>query len=145
MKKFAVAILIVLAVMLVGCGSNNKSSNITGTWSAALTDTNGNQAFAFTTALVENSDGTLSFTNLTFSTNSSCFVSGETESGSFTLSGDLNGNVNGKFGMTVHSGTPAGNTLALSGTVAGNTITGTWTLSGSSSCTGSGTFTMTKV
>ena len=131
--------------MLVGCGSNNKSANITGTWSAALTDANGNQAFAFTTALVENSDGTLSFTNLTFSTNSSCFVSGETESGSFTLSGDFNGNVTGKFGMTVTSGTPSGNTLNLSGSVNGNTITGTWTLTGGTGCTGSGNFTMTKM
>jgi hypothetical protein len=53
--------------------------------------------------------------------------------------------VNGKFGMTVESGSPAGNTLALSGTANGNTISGTWALTGSGGCTGNGAFTMTKV
>ena len=78
-------------------------------------------------------------------TTSPCFSSGNTESGSFTLGGDFNGNVKGQFGMTVQSGTPSGNTLALTGTVNGNTITGNWTLTGSSGCAGNGTFTMTKV
>jgi len=92
-----------------------------------------------------NGDGSLSVSNFSFSTNSPCFVSGETESGSFTLSGNFNGTVNGKFGFTVQSGSPAGNNLMLSGTANGNTISGTWSVTGSSGCTGNGTFTMTKV
>ena len=144
MKKFAVAILMALGLTLVGCSSNNKAGNINGTWNANLTDTNGTQVFAFATAFVETGNGTLNVTSLSFSTNSSCFVSGDTESGTFGLSGDFNGNVTGSFGMNVQSGTPSGNTLSLTGAVSGNTITGTWSLTGGTGCTGNGTFTMTK-
>jgi hypothetical protein len=65
--------------------------------------------------------------------------------GAFTLNGNFNGQVNGAFSMTVQSGSPAGNKLTLTGTVHGNSITGQWVLTGSSGCTGTGTFTMTKV
>ena len=146
MKQFAVAVLLALGLTLLGCGSNNSNpANINGTWNATLTDTNNATVFSFGTALAVNSDDSLNITNFNFTTNSTCFVSGETETGSFTLSGNFNGNVAGKFGMTVQSVTPAGNTLALSGTVNGNTITGTWTLTGGTGCTGSGNFTMTKM
>jgi hypothetical protein len=134
----------VLMLTLVGCSSDNKAGNINGTWNANLTDTNGTQVFTFATSFVETGDGTLNITSLSFSTNSSCFVSGETESGTFGLSGDFNGNVSGSFGMNVQSGTPSGNTLSLTGMVSGNTITGTWTLTGGTGCTGNGTFNMTK-
>ena len=67
------------------------------------------------------------------------------ESGSFTLAGNFNGQLNGKFGMIVQSGTPTGNTLTLTGSAAGSTISGNWMLTGSSGCTGSGTFSMTKM
>ena len=141
MKMFAVAMLLVAGLTLAGCGSNNNPANINGNWTATLT---GSQNFNFTTSIIENSDGTISVTNFSFSSNSSCFVSGETETGTFALSGNFNGKVTGKFGMTVKSGMPSGNTLALTGDVNGNTITGTWTLTGSSGCTGNGTFTMNK-
>ena len=36
--------------------------------------------------------------------------------------------MNGTFGFTVKSGSPAGNTLTLSGTASGNTMSGNWTL-----------------
>jgi len=138
--------LLAVSMMLAGCGSNSKHGTINGNWTASLTDSSTrSQVFAFTTSVIENSDGTLSISNFTFSTNSSCFVSGETESGTFALSGDFNGNVSGSFGMKVQSGTPSGNVLTLSGTVNGNTITGTWTLTGGSGCSGSGNFTMTKM
>src|SRR5579863_5298072 len=147
MKQFVVAILFVISMALIGCGSNSSNSNnVNGNWNASLVSGGNAPVFAFgTTMTVNNSNGSAAFTNFSFTTNSSCFTSGETETGSFTLSGDFNGNVNGKFGMTVQSGTPSGNALALVGTVNGNTITGSWTLTGSSTCTGSGTFTMTKV
>jgi len=146
MRNFAVGMLLAVSMMLAGCGSNSKHGTINGNWTASLTDSStGSQVFAFTTSVIENSDGTLSISNFTFSSNSSCFVSGETESGTFALSGDFNGNVSGSFGMKVQSGTPSGNVLTLSGTVNGNTITGTWTLTGGSGCSGSGNFTMTKM
>jgi len=140
MKTLAVAIFLVAALTLAGCGSSNPT-NINGNWTATLT---GSQTFNFTTSIIENSDGTVSVSKFSFSSNSSCFASGETETGTFALSGNFNGKVTGKFGMIVTSGTPSGNTLTLTGDAKGNTITGTWTLIGSSGCTGSGNFTMNK-
>ena len=144
MKPFAAAVLLVVGLALLGCGSSSSnSSNINGTWSATLVDSNNVTAFTFGTNLAVNGSGSLTISNFTFNSNSSCFVSGQTESGSFTLTGNTDGNVTGTFGLTVNSGTPAGNTLTLTGTVNGKTITGTWTMSGTG-CTGSGTFTMSK-
>jgi cytoskeletal protein CcmA (bactofilin family) len=139
MKKFAVAMLLVAGLTLAGCGSNNPG-NINGNWTATLT---GSQNFTFTTSLVSNSDGTVTVTKLSFSSNS-CFVSGETETGTFAVGGNFNGNVTGTFGLIVQSGTPSGNVLTLKGNVTGNTITGNWTLAGGGNCNGSGTFTMNK-
>lgn len=145
MKQFAVVLLLAVGLTLAGCGSDSsKHGSINGTWTATLTDTNDATVFSFGTTIVTKNDGTLTISTFSFNSNSPCFVSGETESGSFALSGDFNGNVSGAFGFAVQSGSPAGNTLTLSGTANGNTITGTWTLTGSSGCTGSGNFTMTK-
>ena len=146
MRQFAVAVVVAVGLVLIGCGSNNNSSSntVNGTWNANLMSGGSTLVFAFGTSMTENSGGSLTITNFNFTTSSPCFAA-ETESGSFTLGGNLNGSVSGKFGMTVQSSTPAGNTLSLSGAVSGNTITGTWTLAGSSGCTGSGTFTMTKM
>ncbi|HEY3973337.1 MAG TPA: hypothetical protein VGM18_10055 [Candidatus Sulfotelmatobacter sp.] len=144
MRYLAAAVLLAIGLILVGCGSNGSNpSNINGTWNATLTDTNNVTAFTFGTSLVVNSGGSLTVSNFTFTSNSPCFVSGETPSGSFTLSGNFNGQVNGAFGFVVKSGTPAGNSLTLTGTATGNTISGNWTMSGTS-CTGSGFFTMKK-
>lgn len=148
MKQLLVAMLLAAAVTLLGCSSNNNSTNpanINGTWNATLTDTNNATVLSFGTALLVNGDGTLNVTSFNLTTNSACFASGETETGSFTLAGNTNGNVSGKFGFVVVSGTPAGNTLTLTGTVSnGNTISGTWILTGTG-CTGTGNFTMTKM
>ena len=134
-----------VALTPIGCGSSNSNpANINGNWYATLADTGNTTVFGFGTSLFVNNDGTLSVSNFSFSTNSSCFVSGETESGSFVLSGNFNGNVTGKFQFSVMSGSPSGNTLTLSGTANGNTISGTWSLKGGTGCTGSGNFTMTK-
>lgn len=146
MKHFFAAILLVFGLALVGCGTNsNNPANINGTWNATLLSNNNSTTFAFGTSLSVNTDGSVAISNFKFTTNSPCFVSGETETGSFTLSGNFSGQVNGSFGMTVKSGSPSGNTLTLNGTANGNTIAGTWTLTGSSGCTGSGTFSMTKM
>lgn len=145
MKQFAIALLFLVGLTLTGCGSNSNSSNINGNWNATLMSTGTTPVLTFGTSLVVNGNGALNITNFSFTTNSPCFVSGETESGSFTLSGNFNGQVKGSFGFTVNSGTPSGNTLTLSGTANGNTITGTWTLTGGTGCTGNGTFTMTRM
>lgn len=144
MKQFAVAVLLVMGLVMAGCGSNGSGS-VNGTWNATLTGNNAAPVFTFGTSLTTNSNGGLNITNFSFTTSSPCFSSGETETGSFTLSGNFSGQVHGSFGMTISSVSPAGNTLVLNGTETGNTISGTWTLTGSSGCTGSGTFTMTKV
>ena len=147
MKQFAVLVLLTAGLMLAGCGSNSGANptNINGNWNATLMGNSNTTSFAFGTSLAVNSDGSVSVNNFNFTTSSPCFARGETESGSFTLGGNFNGQVNGSFGMTVQSASPSGNTLKLNGTVAnGNTINGTWILTGSTGCTGSGSFTMTK-
>jgi hypothetical protein len=145
MKKLAVAMLLVVGLVMVGCGSNSSKGSVNGTWTATLTDNSQNPVFSFSTALVDNGDGTLNVTKFSFSSNSSCFVSGETENGTFGLTGNLNGSVKGTFGMTITSGTPSGNVLTLTGTVNGGTISGKWQLTGAGNCNGSGNFTMTKM
>ena len=147
MRISAIVVLVGMVLSLAACGTGSQAgANINGTWTATLSDTGGTQAFAFTTALIATgASGTLTINSFQFSTNSPCFVSGETEAGTFSLSGNFNGNVTGSFGMNVHSGSPAGNTLTLMGTVSGNAVSGTWTLSGGSGCTGNGSFTMTRM
>jgi hypothetical protein len=146
MKQLALMAILVVGLTLVGCGSNStNSSNINGTWNATLLSNSNTTDFNFGTSFTTKGDGSLSVVNFSFTTNSPCFDSGETASGSFVRSGNFNGKVSGKFGMSVQSGSPSGNTLALTGTTSGNTISGTWVLTGSAGCTGNGTFTMTKM
>lgn len=145
MKQFMATMLLAAGLCLSGCFVHpGNHGNINGTWNATLTDANGVSIFTFGTSLVVNGDGSLSISNFNFTTASPCFVSGETETGAFTLMGDFNGNVTGKFQFAVQSGIPAGNTLTLSGTANGRTISGTWSLNGMG-CTGSGNFTMVQV
>ena len=147
MKHFAVALLLGAALTLAGCGSNSSSNpaNINGTWNATLVDSNNATYFKFGTSLVVNGDDSLTVSNLTITAPSPCFATPETESGSFTLSGNFNGKVQGTFQLMLQSASPAGNSFTLSGSANGGTISGTWTLSGSFGCTGNGTFTMTKM
>jgi hypothetical protein len=142
------SILLGLALVLVGCGNSSPTGagSINGNWSATLTNTDSSPAFAFTTTFTQMTGSTVNVTHLTFTTTSPCFVSGETETASFVLSGNFSGSVSGGFQLTVKSGSPGGNTLALQGTVQNNTIVGTWTLAGiSSGCTGSGNFVVTRM
>jgi hypothetical protein len=147
-NRGVLAILLGLALVLGGCGNSNStnSGNINGNWTATLTNPDSTPAFAFTTTFTQMSGSSVSVTNLTFTTASPCFVSGETETASFILSGNFSGSVAGAFQLTVKSGNPSGDTLTLDGTVNNNTITGTWTLVGiSSGCSGSGNFVVTKM
>ena len=148
MNNSGIAVLLGLILVLGGCGTNNSNNpaNINGTWSATLTDPDSTPAFAFTTSFTQMTGNLVSVTNFTFTTSTPCFVSGETETASFILSGDFSGNVAGAFQLIIKSGNPGGDTLTLQGTVKSNTITGTWTLVGlGSGCSGSGNFAITKM
>lgn len=144
MKYFAVALLLIVGLTLAGCGSNSHPGNINGSWNATLTDSSNATIFSFGTTLMVNGDGSLAISNFKFTSNSACFATASSETGSFTLSGDFNGNVKGSFGFSAQSASPTGSTLTLNGTANGNTITGTWSLTGTG-CTGGGNFTMTKI
>jgi hypothetical protein len=148
MNREKLAILLGLALVLVGCGNSNSanSGNINGNWTATLTNTDSTPAFGFTTTFTQMTGTSVSVTNLSFTTSSPCFVSGETATASFILSGNFSGSVTGAFQLAVKSGNPGGDTLSLQGNVKNNTITGAWTLVGlSSGCSGSGNFVVTKM
>lgn len=139
---------VLLALVLVGCGNSHSTGagSINGNWSATLTNTDSSPAFAFTTTFTQMTGSSVNVTNLTFTTASPCFVSGETETASFVLSGNFSGSVSGAFQLTIKSGSPSGDTLTLQGATQNNTITGTWTLVGvSSGCSGSGNFVVTRM
>jgi len=148
MKQFGIAILVAVGLILVACGGGGSSSSnsVTGNWTATLTNTDGTPAFAFTTSLTQSNGTAVTGANLTFTTSTGCFSSAASQTGSFVLSGNFNGNITGAFQLTVTSATPSGNTLTLQGTVNNNAITGTWTLTGlTPGCTGSGNFTLTRM
>ena len=145
--KLLGVVLLALVWLLGACGGGDpRSGNINGNWTATLTDTDtSSPVFSFTTSFTQSNGMGLNVTRFTFTTSSPCFVSDQTETGTFALSGDFNGNVTGLFGLTIQSGTPNGNSLALQGSVKNNVISGTWTLSGvTSGCTGNGVFTITR-
>ncbi len=145
MKQSLTALILLLSLAMAGCGSTGNPANINGNWSATLTDSGGDATvFNFVTALTVNSDGSLSVVNFAFNSSGPCFISGQSATGSVTLSGNFNGNVTGSFQLVVQSTGSVGSVLTLNGTVNGGTVTGTWTLTGGIGCTGNGNFTMTK-
>ena len=139
-----IAVLLVCAITLTGCGTTPGSIN--GFWTATLTNPAGTPVLAFQTTFLQAGSSGLTISNFAFTTSGSCFVSGQTsETGSFSLSGNYNGKVTGSLAMIVTSTVPSSNNvLNLKGTVNGGTITGTWTLVGGSGCTGNGTFIATS-
>ncbi len=143
MRKTNVIVLLLLALIMAGCGSNTAGpGNINGNWSATLTDTNGSTVYAFTTTFTEAGAGGLTVTNFTFTSTGPCFASDPTsQTGTVGLT-DTNGNLTGTFGMNISTIFPGAtnNVLTLQGTVNGNTISGTWTLTGQTGCSGNGTF-----
>ena len=147
MKQVHILTILVSALSLVACGGGMSSSDsLTGNWSAALSDQNGISALAFTTSLTQSSgSSSVKISNLKFTTDAPCFSSGTTETGSFLVSGDFNGQMKGTYQMTIQSEAPADSVLTLFGTVNNSAISGTWTLTGfTAGCTGSGHFTMKR-
>jgi hypothetical protein len=145
-----VAILLLVALMLNGCSGNSSGTSTgqvasTGGWEAQMFGGVGPASgFGFVTNFSVNSDSSLDIRNFQFITAGTCFVSGETESGTLIQSVSGTGVVTGPFTYMITSGTPAGNVLTLSGNEDGNTITGNWTFTGTGDCgSTAGTFTMT--
>jgi hypothetical protein len=159
-----VAILLLVAFTLSGCGSSRSTSTQTaagGTWQAQMFGGIGQDSgFSFITQFTVVGDGTLSISSFQFlnaPNATQCFpVSGGTVAGKMMLTENTsNFSVTGPFSFTVQSG---GNTLSLSGNVTGTenglnsttlasgSVTGTWTLMGGTGCndTTGGTFTMTQ-
>lgn len=146
-KSIGIVVLLTLGLVMLGCGSSS-STNINGNWSASLTSTQGGTPlYTFSTTFTEVSGGGVSVTNFTLtSANGTCMTGQSTETGSFTLGGNFNGNVTGTFGMTITTQDTGGqDVLTLQGGVSSNnTITGTWSLTGTSACSGQGTFTINR-
>jgi hypothetical protein len=148
MKKISMLVLLAIGFILSGCGSGSHATgNINGLWSATLSNSTLANDFVFMTNLTVNADGSLGTTSLNITlNNTACTFPTTTESGSFTISGNFNGQVSGKFHYVVTSTGSELNTLTLDGTVTNGQITGTWTVSGATeNCTGNGTFTMNPV
>lgn len=141
--------LVATIAFFAACGgnsNNNNGANVNGNWSVALYDSGGNPQLTLTTSLTETGNNGISVQNLTFTTNSACFVDGGTATGAITVSGNTSGMTNTGVQLTITStGSSAGNTLTLNGTFQNNTINGTWNLNGGVGCTGNGNFTMTRV
>jgi hypothetical protein len=156
-----VAILLLVALMLNGCGNSNNPPNVQqasgGTWQSAMLGGEGlASGLSFITQFTVGSNGALSITNFQFLTqvDGGCFpVTGATPSGNLMLTFNSADQVTGTFSFTIVSN---GNTLTLTSTsVTGNVnsnntlsngvIIGTWTLTGGTGCNGvNGTFTLTQ-
>ncbi len=148
MNKTAAIVLLGMCLIFSACGSNSHATgNINGMWSATLSNSTLANTFAFMTKLTVNADGSLGTTSFSFTMdNTPCTFPTSTQSGSFTVSGNFNGQVSGKFHYIILSTGVEVNTLTLDGTVSDGQITGTWSVSGATAnCTGFGTFTMNQV
>lgn len=162
MKEVAILLLLLLAPMLNGCGSNqtNTQQAAGGVWQAQMLGGDGSASgFSFSTQFVVESNGALNFSSFQFLTAGGCFPgNGGTVGGAMILTvNTTNYQVTGTFNLTV---TANGNTLTLTsddvtgtenglnGTqLTGGSVTGTWTLSGNCAPSGStptGSFTMTQ-
>jgi hypothetical protein len=147
MKKITAIALLGLSLILSSCGANSHLvGNINGLWKATLSSS-GADTFTFMTDLTVNADGSLGSTSFNLTLNSTpCTFPSTTESGSFTISGNFNGQVSGTFHYVIESTGVEVNTLTLDGTVSGGVISGTWKVTGATAnCAGNGTFTMNPV
>jgi hypothetical protein len=143
MKQIGIVATLVFALVTGGCGMGHDGGNINGNWTATLMNTTGTPTFAFSTSFTQSNGSNLNVVNFTFTTPGNCFESQQTtETGSFSLTGNFNGQVSGSFAMTIKTTGASDDVLTLQGTVQDGRITGTWNLTGSTSCTGNGNFTM---
>jgi hypothetical protein len=157
-----VAILLLVALMLNGCGSTTPTvqSASGGIWQSAMLGGDGTASgFSFITQFTVANSGAITVSHFQFLTqvDGGCFpVTNEDPTGTLTASYNTADQVVPPFTFTftVVSG---GNTLTLTGTsmtgllntttdtLSNGVITGTWTVTGGTGCNNiSGTFTMTQ-
>jgi hypothetical protein len=164
-----VAVLLLMALLLNGCGSSTRTlqSTTSGIFQAAMYGGTGDASgFSFITQFTLNGNNSLSISSFQFLTdnnlnNSPCFpINGGTVTGSISnYVVNTDDEVTGTLTFTVTSG---GNTLTLVGPLTGTaTVTGTgtntsvtltsasvagnWSLKGSAGCNATGgSFTMTE-
>jgi hypothetical protein len=167
MKQGAILLLLAMALMLGGCGSNQASvqKGASGIWLAELTGGTGEASgFSFITDFTINGNSTLTIESFQFLTangsSSECFpINGGTVTGTIPLTVQSNDTVTGTITYIV---VDSGNTLTLTGNVTGTatqngsgtnvtytltsaTITGNWSLKGSGACNATGgNFAMTQ-
>jgi hypothetical protein len=145
-----VAILLVAALLLNGCGASSTATQAaaSGTWSAQMLGGDGPASgLSFITSFtVAGSGGGITATTFQFLTAGACFpVNGEDPTGTMVLTeNQTTYQVTGPVTFVVQSGS---NTLTLTGTVTGTenglngttltgaVATGTWTMTGSPECT----------
>ncbi len=157
-----VAVLVLLAVMLNGCGSSTAvEAPSTDVWQAVISGgVATSSGFSFNTQFTVSSGGTLSIGSFQLLNQDTCFGSvGPTPSGTLNVTYNSADQISGTFSFTIPSS--AGDTVTLTSTsvtgtanvnnnnlLSGVTIVGNWTLTpGSGSkcvAVNNGTFTMTQ-
>ena len=143
MKKFAaIVVLLALALLVYGCGSNNPpnaiTTNTSGNWEALLNGGTGAAAYLnfVINFNVSNTTGQsaqgLSISGFSFLNNGPCFLTGirgTDQSGSATITTLSTSEVTGTMSLTVTSnatsGTEAGSVLTLTATPPGGGVSGT--------------------
>lgn len=153
MKVLTATLLLTFLLLLVACGGGYGSSNnsnavasINGNWTTTVSNPSGAQMVVFTSAISQSGTYNLTATNLQFTTGAPCFSTGASGSGALMPSGSTN-----SFGMTIQSENTSGamgsTVLTLQGALSNsNSISGSWTINSiTPGCSGSGTFTMTKM
>jgi hypothetical protein len=128
-----------------GCGGamGPTATGINGNWTATLSNVEGSIAYQFSAAFAQGNGTQLNITNLTFTTQTVCPLSGSGLEGSFTATGSSNGKVAGTFAMSMSQLNVGGPTLALQGNLSNGVISGSWNVEGIvPNCSGNGTFTI---
>jgi hypothetical protein len=145
MNRVGVVFLILLASLLVACGSTRPPKVIDGMWNANLQNPDNTSAYTFSTTLNQGTGSTVAVINFVFTASAPCFGSSTGQTATFSATGHAGGYQTGPFSMNISaaSGGAVENVLSLSGTRnADGKISGTWTLTGGAGCSGSGNYSM---
>jgi hypothetical protein len=145
MNRVAVFFLILLASLLVACGSTRPAKVIDGAWNANLQNPDDTSAYTFSTTLNQSTGSAVTVISFLFTASAPCFSSSTGQTATFSATGHAGGYQTGPFSMNISTalGGPVENVLTLSGTrKSDGTITGTWSLSGLPGCSGSGAYSM---
>jgi hypothetical protein len=165
MKTLAVLLVVALAVLLLSCAGNTRTTNITtttnGQWETALSGGVGQTSLLdfvvqfSVTDTTGHANQSLDITSVAFYNDGGCFTTGlneETYSGDATLTTASDGDVTGTLNLVIKSdatgaaltltgtgltGTSSG-TPTTTGTLSDGVVWGTWTLtpgSGPAECT----------